>query len=70
MEILVPRCKDAINLVECLEPDNSVFVIIGTSFYTGISKELHLAAIISSLEIIINDDTATKVLKLCKVLKE
>ena len=68
---LAPRYKDATNLVECLEFNNSVFVIVGTSFYTGISEMLHFAARIAGAEIIINNDNAaTKVPELCKELKE
>ena len=68
---LAPRYKDATNLVECLEFNNSVFVIVGTSFYTGISEMLHFAARIAGAEIIIiNDNAATKVPELCKELKE
>lgn len=68
---LAPRYKDATNLVECLEFNNSVFVIVGTSFYTGISEMLHFAARIAGAEIIIiNDNAATKVPELCKELKK
>lgn len=66
-----PRYNDAVELVECLEPGNSVFVIVGTSFYTGISNELRIAAKYAGAEIVvINDNAATKVPELCKKLKK
>jgi NAD-dependent deacetylase len=68
---IAPRYKDATELVECLELDNSVFVIVGVSFYTEISKMLHLAAKIAGAEIIIiNDNASVKVPALCKELKK
>ncbi|MBQ2733954.1 MAG: transcriptional regulator [Clostridia bacterium] len=66
-----PRYNDAIDLVETLEYGSSVFVIVGTSFYTGISDTLRLAAKYAGAEIIIiNDNAATKVPELCKKLKK
>lgn len=35
---LAPKYDDAIRLVKSLEYENSYFVIVGTSFYTGISE--------------------------------
>jgi len=68
---LAPRYKDAVRLVESLEDDNSVFVIVGTSFYTGISDTLRTIAELAGAEIIIiNDNAATKVPALCKKLKK
>ena len=68
---LAPRYSDAARLVEALEPDNSVFVIVGTSFYTGISNQLQLSARLSGAEVIlINDNAATRVPALCKELKK
>lgn len=68
---LAPKYQDALYLVEMLEADNSVFVIVGTSFYTGISKDLHLAARLKGAEIIIiNSNAATRVPELCKDLKK
>jgi NAD-dependent deacetylase len=67
---LAPRYADAADLVEQLEPDNSVFVIVGTSFYTGISRQLQLIAELAGAEIIlINDAAATRVPGLCAELK-
>ncbi len=66
-----PRYREATDLVECMAFEDSVFVIVGTSFYTGISEALRFAARIAGAEIIlINDNAATKVPALCQELKK
>ncbi len=66
-----PRYKTAVELTERLEPRNSVFVIVGTSFYTGISNDLRIVAKMAGAEVIlINDNAASKVPQLCKELKK
>lgn len=68
---IAPKYEDAIKLVKSLEYDNSYFVIIGTSFYTGISSLLHKLAIQRCAKIIIiNEDASTKVPEICKFLSQ
>ena len=68
---MAPRYADAADLVEKLEPGNSVFVIVGTSFYTGISCQLRLIAELAGAEVVvINDNASTKVPLLCHQLRE
>lgn len=64
-----PKYGDAIKLVESLVP-SSYFIIVGTSFYTGISSHLYrLARERRAKVIIINENAATRVPELCKELK-
>ena len=67
---LAPKYEDAIRLVKRLEYNNSYFVIIGTSFYTGISEKLYrLAKQRHAKIIIINDNATTRVPEICNMLK-
>ena len=67
---MAPRYADAGDLVEKLDPNDSVFVIVGTSFYTGISYQLKLIAELVGAEVIvINDNAATKVPLLCEQIR-
>lgn len=66
-----PRYSDAEELVRNLDWDDSIFVIVGTSFYTGISERLRRIALEKHSRVItINDNAATKVPRLCKQLRE
>ena len=65
-----PRYLDAMDLVESLGPDD-YFVIVGTSFYTGISYRLkRMAEEQGTRIVIINNDAATAVPELCDALKK
>lgn len=67
---IAPRYYDAQKLVESLKLGESVIVVVGVSFYTAISDALVDAARHRGAEvIIINDNAATKVPELCKILK-
>lgn len=67
---MAPKYSDAEKLVRSLKFGESVFVIVGVSFYTAISDILYdLARQRSADVIIINDNAATKVPELCKRLK-
>lgn len=67
---MAPKYADAERLVRHLDYDDSVFVIVGTSFYTGISERLRYIANDRRARVItINDNAATKVPELCKELK-
>lgn len=67
---LAPKYQDAIKLVKSLEYDNSFFIIVGTSFYTGISAELlHIARKRHAKIEIINDNACERVPIICKNLK-
>lgn len=64
-----PRYYDAEKLVRSLEYGNSVFVIVGTSFYTGISVRLREIAKSRRARIIeINGNASTEVPILCENL--
>lgn len=68
---LAPKYYLAEKMVKSLEYGNSYFVIVGTSFYTGISERLHqLAKQRHSKIMIINDHASTRVPELCSKLKE
>ena len=59
---LAPKYDDAIKLVRALEYDNSYFVIVGTSFYTGISEQLYRIAKQRHTKIeVINDNASQRV---------
>jgi hypothetical protein len=65
-----PKYHDAERLVKNLEFGNSAFVIVGTSFYTGISEWLHHVAAQRAADIyVINDSASVKVPELCEWLK-
>lgn len=68
---MAPKYHDAIHLVKSLAFGESVFVIVGVSFYTAISDTLLDYARQRGAEIIIiNDNAATKVPELCELLKK
>lgn len=68
---IAPEYENAYRTVKRLEYGNSYFVIIGTSFYTGISAQLkRLAEQRNAKIILINSDAATRVPILCEQLKE
>lgn len=65
-----PRYQDAISMVKHLEFGESVFVVVGVSFYTAISDVLVDHARRRGAEvIIINDSASTKVPELCEILR-
>lgn len=67
---MAPKYYDAQKLVESLKLCESVFVVVGVSFYTAISDILVDAARHRGAEvIIINDNAATRVPELCEILK-
>lgn len=64
---LVPKYDDAIKMVKQLEYDNSYFIIVGISFYTGISEQLYRIAKQRRAKMeIINDDASQRVPAICK----
>lgn len=66
---LAPRYDSAIKLVKQLEYDNSYFIIVGTSFYTGISEQLYKIAKQRHAKIVIvNDNASQRVPIICKNL--
>lgn len=66
---LAPKYDDAIKMVRNLEYDNSYFIIVGTSFYTGISEQLYRIAKQRHTKIeIINEDASKRVPIVCKNL--
>lgn len=66
---LAPQYDTAIKLVKQLEYDNSYFIIVGTSFYTGISEQLYRIAKQRHAKIeIINDNASKRVPIICKKL--
>ena len=68
---MAPKYYDAECLVRSLAYNDSVFVIVGTSFYTGISERLRrIAERRRARIIIINDNASTKVPELCRQLRE
>ena len=68
---MAPEYSTAYNMVKKLEYGNSYFVIVGTSFYTGISADLkRLAEQRNAKIILINSDAAARVPKLCEQLKK
>lgn len=66
---LAPKYDDAIKMVRNLEYDNSYFIIVGTSFYTGISEQLYRIAKQRHAKIeIINENASKRVPIVCKNL--
>lgn len=64
---LAPKYDDAIKMVKQLEYDNSYFIIVGISFYTGISEQLYRIAKQRRAKMeIINDDASQRVPAICK----
>lgn len=67
---LAPKYEDAVKMVRALEYDNSYFIIVGTSFYTGISEQLYKIAKQRHAKIVIvNDNASERVPIICKNLK-
>lgn len=65
-----PKYSYAQNMVWTLDRGNSVFVIVGTSFYTGISSILRYIAYVAGAKVlVINNDASTRVPALCDFLK-
>jgi NAD-dependent deacetylase len=65
-----PKYSYAQNMVWTLDSGNSVFVIVGTSFYTGISSILRYIAYVAGAKVlVINSDASTRVPALCDFLK-
>lgn len=65
-----PKYSYAQNMVWTLDSGNSVFVIVGTSFYTGISSILRYIAYVAGAKVlVINSDASTRVPALCNFLK-
>ena len=61
--------ETAIKIVRALEYDNSYFVIVGTSFYTGISEQLYKIAKQRHAKIVVvNDNASERVPIICKNL--
>lgn len=66
---LAPKYDDAIKMVKQLEYDNSYFIIVGTSFYTGISEQLYRIAKQRHAKIeILNENASQRVPIICKKL--
>jgi len=66
---LAPEYVTATKLVKSLEYANSFFVIVGTSFYTGISEQLkRIATQRRAKVIIINEKASERVPEICKRL--
>ena len=66
---LAPKYDDAIRMVRQLDYNNSYFIIVGTSFYTGISEQLYRIAKQRHARIeIINDNASKRVPIICKNL--
>lgn len=66
---MAPEYERAMKMVRNLEYGNSYFIIVGTSFYTGISEQLRkIARQRRSHIIIINDNASERVPHLCDLL--
>jgi NAD-dependent deacetylase len=66
---MAPKYYDAQDLVDSLDRD-SIFIIVGTSFYTGISERLrNIARYRGAYVCCINSDAAERVPELCDFLK-
>ena len=66
---MAPEYERAMKMVRNLEYGNSYFVIVGTSFYTGISEQLRrIARQRRAHIIIINDNASERVPHLCDML--
>lgn len=65
-----PKYEDAIELVENLRFGESAFVIVGTSFYCGISELLMCTARQRGADVyVINDNASIRVPEICEFLK-
>lgn len=68
---IAPKYEQAIKMVKSLPYENSYFIIVGTSFYTGISEQLYKIAKQRHAKIaIINDNASERVPIICKNLKK
>ena len=68
---VAPRYDYAVKLVKSLEYGNSQFIIVGTSFYTGISQKLLKLAKQRKASIIVIDENAVdRVPVICNNLKK
>lgn len=68
---LAPKYEEAKRLVKSLEYENSYFVIVGTSFYTGISVTLYRIAQQRHATILIIDENASiRVPAICQSFKK
>lgn len=68
---MAPMYEEAYKAVKKLEYNNSIFVIVGTSFYTGISAQLkRLAEQRKAKILLINSKAATRIPRLCEQLKK
>lgn len=66
---LAPKYDDAIKMVRQLEYDNSYFIVVGTSFYTGISEQLYRIAKQRHAKIeIVNENASQRIPIICKNL--
>ena len=66
---IAPKYEEAIKMVKSLEYNNSYFIIVGTSFYTGISEQLYRIARQRHAKIfIINDSASERIPMICKSL--
>ena len=67
---MAPKYSDASSMVHKLKYNNSVFVIVGVSFYTAISEYLRDIARRRHAHVLyIDSDAATRVPELCEYLK-
>lgn len=67
---LAPLYADAYDLFKNLDYGNSYVVIVGTSFYTGISAELYKIAKRRAKKVwVINENASIKVPQVCEELK-
>lgn len=67
---VAPRYDDAVKLVKSLEYGNSHFIIVGTSFYTGISQKLlKLAKQRKASVIVIDENAVDRVPVICNNMK-
>lgn len=67
---MAPEYDRAMKMVRNLKYGNSYFVVVGTSFYTGISEQLRKIARQRRAKIvIINDNASTRVPHVCELLK-
>ncbi len=68
---MAPKYEEAMQMVDNLAYEKSYFIIVGTSFYTGISQTLHHIARQRHAQIvIINEDATHRVPAICKNIKD
>lgn len=66
-----PLYANAYDLMESLDYGNSYAVIVGTSFYTGISEDLYQIAKHRAKKVwVVNDNAKIVVPQICNTLKE